>query len=394
MVGLTGGIGAGKSAVSRRLARRGAVIIDADVLSREVVAPGTDGLAEVVAAFGPGIVGPDGALDRPALGARVFGDEAARRRLEGIIHPRVRHRSAEMAAAAAPDAVVVNDVPLLVEVGLAPTYHLVIVVEADEDVRVRRLVDTRGMTPEAARARIAAQTDDARRRDAADALLRNDGGLGEVDAWVERLWRRRLRPYEENVRLRRVAPHDGIVRIAAPDTSWPVQAARVTARIRHALGDAAVVEHIGSTAVPGLPAKNVIDLQLAVPSLAVADEWADQLARIGLPPRRRGPAYDNARGLPGAAWEKRLHGSADPARAVHLHVREAGSPGRRYALLMRDHLRASTADRDAYAAAKYRWAADHPRRADYQDAKEPWFDTEQTAAEAWALRTGWTMPGQ
>jgi dephospho-CoA kinase len=393
MVGLTGGIGAGKSAVSRRLARRGAVIIDADVLAREVVAPGTDGLAEVVAVFGPEILGPDGALDRPALGARVFGDEPARRRLEAIIHPRVRHRSAALAASAAPDAIVVNDVPLLVEVGLAPTYHLVIVVEADEQVRVRRLVDTRGMTSEAAQTRIAAQTDDARRRDAADALLRNDGALGEVDTWVERLWRRRLRPYEENLRLRRVAPHDGIVRIAAPDTSWPVQAARVMDRIRHALGDRAVVEHIGSTAVPGLPAKNIIDLQLAVPSPAVADEWADALARIGLPARGPGTAYDTARGLPGERWEKRLHGSADPARPVHLHVREAGSPARRFALLMRDHLRADAAEREAYAAAKYRWAADHPRRADYQDAKEPWFDTEQVAAEQWARRTGWTPPG-
>jgi dephospho-CoA kinase len=166
------------------------------------------------------------------------------------------------------------------------------------------------------------------------------------------------------------------------------------ARIRHALGDAATVEHIGSTAVPGLPAKNVIDLQLAVESMAAADDLADTLARIGLPRRRPGPAHDTARGRPGERWEKRLHGSADPARAVHLHVREAGSPGRRYALLMRDHLRARPAERDAYAAAKYRWAADNPARDDYQDAKEPWFDTEQIAAEAWARETGWTPPNR
>jgi dephospho-CoA kinase len=120
-IGLTGGIGAGKSAVAARLAERGAVIIDADRLAREVVAPGTDGLREIEAAFGPEVTGPDGALDRPALGARVFGDEAARRRLEGIIHPRVRARTAELIAAAAPDAIVVNDVPLLVETGLAPS---------------------------------------------------------------------------------------------------------------------------------------------------------------------------------------------------------------------------------------------------------------------------------
>jgi dephospho-CoA kinase len=394
MVGLTGGIGAGKSSVSRRLARRGAVVIDADLLAREVVAPGTPGLAEVVAAFGPGIVGADGALDRPALGARVFGDDAARRCLEGIIHPRVRARSAELAAAAPADAVVVNDVPLLVETGLAASYHLVVVVETDRDVRIRRLIETRGMTGEAAAARIAAQADDARRRADADVLIRNDAGLGDLDARLDRLWRGRLRPFEENVRLHRVAGNDGTVRIVAPDETWPAQAARVIARIRHTLGAWTVVEHIGSTAVPGLPAKDVIDLQLVVPSLAVADEWSVALARIGLPRRLSGSVHDPARGLPGTTWEKRLHGSADPGRAVHLHVREQGSPGRRYALLMRDHLRASAADRDAYAAAKHGWAETHPRKVDYQAAKEPWFDAEQEAAQAWADATGWTLPQQ
>ena len=146
MVGLTGGIGAGKSAVAPRLAERGAVIIDADRLAREVVAAGTDGLAEVVAAFGAGVLGPDGELDRPALGRRVFGDDAARRRLEAIIHPRVRARTAELGHAAPADAIVVNDVPLLVEAGLAPTYHLVVVVLAAERTRIRRLAETRGMT--------------------------------------------------------------------------------------------------------------------------------------------------------------------------------------------------------------------------------------------------------
>src|SRR5919112_1969425 len=167
-VGLTGGIGAGKSAVSRRLAKRGAVIIDADRLAREGVAGGTEGLAEVVAAFGSGVVGADGELDRPALALRVFAEEAARRRLEGIIHPRVRARTAEGIAAAAPGSVVVNDVPLLVETGLAPSYHLVIVVEADPATRISRLVESRGMTAEDATARIAAQAGAEERRAAAD----------------------------------------------------------------------------------------------------------------------------------------------------------------------------------------------------------------------------------
>src|SRR5688572_113811 len=124
MVGLTGGIGSGKSAVAARLAELGAVVIDADRLAREVVAPGTDGLAEVVAGFGPEVLDASGALDRAALGRRVFGDEAARRRLEAIIHPRVRSRTADLVAAAPPGSVVVNDVPLLVEAGLAAGFEV------------------------------------------------------------------------------------------------------------------------------------------------------------------------------------------------------------------------------------------------------------------------------
>jgi dephospho-CoA kinase len=388
MVGLTGGIGAGKSAVARRLARRGAVVIDSDVLAREVVAPGTDGLREVVAAFGAEILGPDGGLDRAALAGRVFGDEPARRRLEAVVHPRVRARSAELAAGAAPDAVVVNDVPLLVEIGTAPSYHLVVVVETDHDVRLRRLVETRGMTPEAARARIVAQTDDARRRAAADVVLRNDADLAALDDDVDRLWKDRLLPYEENVRRRRPAPAAGVLPIVAPDDTWPEQARRLSARIRHVLGADAVVEHIGSTAVPGLPGRDVIDLQLVVASLAVADEAADALARAGLP--RVPGVRSDARRLPAETWPTRLHGSADPGRPCHLQVWPVDSPGRRYAVLMRDHLRASPAARDGYAAAKRRWVAAHPGPVDYMAAKEPWFDTELVAAQAWAAQTGWT----
>ena len=394
-VGLTGGIGAGKSAVAQRLAARGAVIIDADVLAREVVAAGTDGLAAVLEAFGPEVVGPDGELDRPALGARVFGDDAARRRLEGIIHPRVRARTAELTAAAARDAIVVNDVPLLVETGLAASYHLVIVVDADPAVRIRRLVTTRGMSEEQAAARIAAQADDAVRRDAADVVLPNDQGLAELDERVERLWQDRLRPYERNLRLGRHAPADGRLHLVPPDPTWPRQAARVIDRIRRALrpqlGGDADVAHIGSTAVPGLPAKDLLDLMLAVPTLAEADRLAEALGHAGLP-RRAGEWYDNARGLPGKTWPKRLHGNADPGRPVNLHIRVAGSPGWRFALLMRDHLRAVPAARDEYAAAKRRWAAEHDDVEAYAEAKEPWFDAEAEAAHAWAQETGWQPP--
>ncbi|RZU53041.1 dephospho-CoA kinase [Krasilnikovia cinnamomea] len=395
MVGLTGGIGAGKSAVAGALVDRGAVLIDADQLAREVVAAGTTGFAEVVEAFGATVVGPDGQLDRPALGARVFGDEAARRRLESIIHPRVRARTAELAAHAPADAIVVNDVPLLVETGLAPSYHLVIVVEADAETRVARLVGQRRMTREEATARIAAQADDARRRAAADIVIDNEAGLAELDARVDALWHARLRPYEENLRAGRAAPGQAEPRVVAPDPAWPAQAERGIARIRHALrsrlGRDADVTHIGSTAVPGLPAKDLIDLMLAVETLAEADALADSLAAAGLP-RRPGEWADNARGIPGETWPKRLHGSADPDRPVNLHVRVAGSPGWRFALLMRDHLRAVPQARDEYAEAKRNWTREHPDVGSYAEAKEPWFDAEAWAANDWAERTGW-QPG-
>ena len=388
---MTGGIGAGKSAVARRLAERGAVIIDADKLAREVVAAGTPGLAEIVEAFGSGVLTGDGELDRPALGAKVFGDEAARRRLERIIHPRVRERTVEMTRAAAPDAIVVNDVPLLVEAGLPPTYHLVLVVETQRESRLRRLLETRGMTAEEATARISAQADDARRRAACDVVLDNNGTIDELHDLVDRLYRERLVPFEENLRLRTSVPLGQELVIAEPDPTWPQQAARLIARIRHAIGAEAELEHIGSTAVPGLPAKDLIDLMLAVHTLDEADALADRLAEAGFP-RRPGEWVDNARDVPGETWPKRLHGHADPGRAVNLHVRVAGSPGWRFALLMRDHLRAIPAARDAYAAAKAEWSRQHQDRFAYGEAKEPWFDAEAEAAHAWAQETGWQPP--
>jgi len=196
MVGLTGGIGAGKSAVAQRLAELGAVVIDADTLAREVVEPGTDGLAEIVAAFGETVLRPDGSIDRPALGRIVFDDAHARTRLEGIVHPRVRARTAEIVAAAAaaadPDAVVVNDVPLLVEAGLYRAYDVVIVVEAAENVRVARLVADRGMTESDVRARIAAQATDDQRRAVADVVIVNNGRRDELNDQVDVVWRERL----------------------------------------------------------------------------------------------------------------------------------------------------------------------------------------------------------
>ncbi|MQS06759.1 dephospho-CoA kinase [Streptomyces alkaliphilus] len=187
-VGLTGGIGSGKSAVTRLLGERGAVVVDADRVAREVVAPGTEGLAAVVAEFGPGVLGPDGALDRERLGRLVFSDPGRLAALNAIVHPLVARRSAELRAAAPRDAVVVNDVPLLVENDLAGMYDLVVVVDAPEDTRLDRLVRSRGMTEADARARMAAQADRAARLAVADRVVANDGTLADLETRVAELW--------------------------------------------------------------------------------------------------------------------------------------------------------------------------------------------------------------
>ncbi|WP_149179604.1 dephospho-CoA kinase [Streptomyces sp. TRM49041] len=187
-VGLTGGIGAGKSEVSRLFVRYGAVLIDADKIAREVVEPGTPGLAAVVDAFGPDVLTPEGTLDRPRLGSIVFADADRLATLNGIVHPLVGARSAELQAAAAPDAVVVHDVPLLTENGLAPLYDVVVVVDASPETRLDRLVRLRGMTEPEARARMAAQATGAQRRAVADYVIDNDGPFEALEPQVREVW--------------------------------------------------------------------------------------------------------------------------------------------------------------------------------------------------------------
>ena len=187
-VGLTGGIGSGKSAVSSRLAALGAVVIDSDVLAREVVAKGTDGLTEVVAAFGDGVLTAEGDLDRPALGRIVFGDEPARRRLEAIIHPRVRARGAEIEAEASDGAIVVHDIPLLVETGQAGKFDVLLVVDVPVDVQVARLTAQRGMSEAEATQRIASQASREDRLAVADLVVDNSGTLAELDRRVDEVW--------------------------------------------------------------------------------------------------------------------------------------------------------------------------------------------------------------
>lgn len=187
-VGLTGGIGSGKSEVSRRLGALGAVVIDADAVAREVVAPGTAGLAEVAQAFGPEMLLPDGSLDRERLGEAVFASPELRARLNAIVHPRVRARMAELESAAGPGAIVVHDVPLIAENNLASNYDLVVVVDALPAVQARRLMRQRGMTREQVRARIAAQASRDQRLAIADIIIDNSGTLAELDRQVGELW--------------------------------------------------------------------------------------------------------------------------------------------------------------------------------------------------------------
>lgn len=184
-VGLTGGVASGKSTVSAILAELGAVVIDADALAREVVARGTPGLDAVVAEFGPDVLTPEGDLDRPAMGRLVFGDDAARRRLEAIIHPLVIQRMAEIEATAGEDDVVVHDIPLLAEGGRADTFDAVVVVDAPRDLQVERMLGDRGWTREDAESRIAAQATREERRAIATHVIDNNGTLEELRARVE-----------------------------------------------------------------------------------------------------------------------------------------------------------------------------------------------------------------
>jgi dephospho-CoA kinase len=187
-VGLTGGIGAGKSEVSRLLVEHGAVLIDADRIAREVVAPGTPGLAAVVEAFGEDVLAEDGGLDRPKLGSIVFADPDRLAVLNSIVHPLVGARSRELESTAAEDAVVVHDVPLLAENALAPLYDLVVVVDASPETQLDRLVRLRGMSEQDARARMAAQATREKRLEIADVVIDNDVPLEELRRRVQEVW--------------------------------------------------------------------------------------------------------------------------------------------------------------------------------------------------------------
>ena len=238
-LGLTGGIAAGKSLLANRFRELGAVVIDADRLAREVVAPGTPGLAAVVGQFGARILLPDGSLDRAQLGAIVFADKDARESLNAIVHPLVRAAANALKDDAGPGSIVVQDIPLLVESGQGANFHLVVVAHAPKDVRVARMVRDRGMTEADALARIAAQATDEERAAVADVLIVNDGTPDKVIKELDALWHDRLVPFAANLSAGVPACPSKEVRAVQPDASWPAQAARLAARIKHAVGDLA-----------------------------------------------------------------------------------------------------------------------------------------------------------
>lgn len=288
-VGLSGGIGSGKSTVAATLARLGAVVVDADAVAREVVEPGTPGLAAVQRRFGDAILTPDGALDRPALGRVVFADPAARRDLEAITHPLIRERTRELVAAAPPHSIVVHDVPLLVEVGYAPRYHLVVIVGASRESRLERLVTLRGMDRAEAEQRIDAQATDEQRRAVADVWLDNEGTVEQLQAATEELYAGRLVPF-----LTHLVQGLGLPTHEVPG---PEETVRLEARLRHVLGD----DLDGPLGLDPGTDSLLVPLAAGVTTGAVRD----RLARAGF------PAVGDGR-----------HASADPGRPVVLTLRE------------------------------------------------------------------------
>jgi dephospho-CoA kinase len=401
-IGLTGGIGAGKSAVSAQFSQCGGVVVDGDVIAREVVEPDTEGLAALVDAFGDDILLPDGALNRPALAAKAFSSDETRATLNGIVHPLVGKRRAELIAAVPKDSVVVEDIPLLVESGMAPMFPLVVVVFADAEVRLTRLVQQRGMAEDDARARIAAQASDQQRRAVADVWLDNSGTPEALAERAREVWDHRITPFAANLSAGHVVSPP--VRLVPADPVWPDQAARIVARLKTACGANALrVDHIGSTAVPGLDAKDAIDIQVTIESLAAADELTAALRSAGYPriddvssdvvkldARSTAERFDHSGDA--ALWRKRLHGSADPGRPTFVHLRVDGWPNQQFALLFVDWLKANPDVRDEYLSVKRdaeRAASPDGDIERYLAVKEPWFLEAYRRAWDWADSSSW-----
>lgn len=387
-VGLTGGIGSGKSTVAAALRELGAVLVDADTVAREVMQPGTATLARVAERFGSHLIEADGSLDRAALAALVFPDAQALAALDAITTPAISERVRELRDQAPAGAVSVFDMPLLVERRLWPKEHLTVVVGADEEVRVGRLVDQRGMDDGDVRHRIAAQATDDQRRAAADVWIDNTGTFDETIAQVRRLWEERLTPYQANLQSGTRTKRPDEAAVVPPDPTWSAQGARLVAKLQDTLGDRAVsVDHIGSTSVPALIAKDVIDLQVGVRQLPDADDprFVGDLRERGFL-RVHEVLQDHPH--PGSAdpagWQKRFHASLDPGRVANVHIREIGSAGWIFALQFRDWLRSVPSAKQDYAAEKRRLLSRTSATEEYAAAKEPWFDQAYGRVQEWA----------
>ena len=375
-IGLTGGIGAGKSTVSAMLVDHGAVLVDADKIAREVVEPGQPLLERLAETFGAEVLHPDGSLNRPALAAAAFVDSDRTAQLNGLMHPAIRDRTAEHFASHADAEIVVHDVPLLVENSMTPAYHLNLLVDVPAEVRLRRLMDSRGMDRDDAVARISRQADDETRRAACDVIIDNSGSVEETKAAVGRLIESRIRPFAANLTAGRWAPRTVLDLVDPADADWSGDAQRVVAKLRHGTGDEFTVEHIGSTSVPGLPAKDVIDLQLLVPDLFAARELEPRLAELGYP----GTEMSDHLGE-GGTEPKWFHANTDPGRAVNLHVRTADSVGAHFARAFRDLLTEDAGERERYlqvkreltAEAKAAGATDAQTTRTYAESKELYF---------------------
>lgn len=298
-LGLTGGIGAGKSTVAKTFVEHGAYIIDADKIAREVVAPGSEGLAALVAAFGDDILGADGALDRPALAAKAFADDESRTTLNGITHPLIGARTQELLDAAPADAIVVQDIPLLVENHTAPFFHLVVVVHADEELRVQRLTTLRGVAEADARARIAAQATEEQRRAVADAWLDNSGTADDLAEAAAALWEGRLVPLEAHVRQRTAA--EPIAELVAADPDPAALPARLTNRLWAIAGEKATAVDV--TAIDQNATGSVTELTITARDVEAAAALTDPLADGGFAPVETG-----------------VHRSCDPGRPATVRV--------------------------------------------------------------------------
>ncbi|GEB21335.1 dephospho-CoA kinase [Brevibacterium aurantiacum] len=370
-IGLTGGIGAGKSTVSEILADHGAAIIDADKIAREVVAPGEPLLAQLAQRFGEDVIADDGGLDRAQLAAAAFGDEESTAALNALMHPAIRDRTIAHFAEHADAEVVVHDVPLLVENGMTPSYHLNLLVDVPAELRLQRLMSARGMDRADAQSRIARQATDEQRYAVCDVIIDNAGEVSDTRDTVARLVEDRILPFAANLAKRKLAQRGPAELVEPVGHDWSLQAQRIIAKLHHGLGDHFRIDHIGSTAVPDLAAKDIIDLQLLVSDLGVARDLSDRLAELGFPGQ---DAVDNLG--EGQQEAKRFHANTDPGQAVNLHVRTTDSVGAAFARKFVELLSSDESERRRYEQLKRALAHEHADHGDshgYAEAKEPYF---------------------